>query len=386
MLAALAALLVMLSFLPWPASPASACPDSLAQTPEEVLFTTLPALSSLSALSTLHTLSVHPVLAAFGFGDELDHESNEAEDSDAEEDDDSVPQPDTTIVVRPGVSLEIENFGGDITVKTWDKDALKIAAQHSIKDRVMIVRTGSAIRLKVKSRRWVPANVTYRITAPRWMKLELSGVNTDIDVEDSRGEVRAETVQGDITLKGSQGMASLSSIQGEVSATGVRGRIEASSVNQGIRLTNVVGTIVAESVNGGIMIENAESDSVEASTVNGPVTFEGQVSDAGYYRFATHNGCIDVAMPEKSNATVSLSTFSGGIDSSFPVTLKKIKSKRFQTTIGSGRARIELESFQGTIFLRRPSEARSNCKVDDEDQNDDSEGKKAADKSGANEE
>ena len=290
-------------------------------------------------------------------------------DSDKDEDEDEdglVPQPDTTISVRPGVSLEIENFGGDIEVRTWDKDALKIAAQHSVRDRVVIVRTGSAIRVKARSSHWVPATVNYRIVAPRWMKLELSGVNTDIDVQDSHGEVRAETVQGDITLKGSTGFASLSSVQGGILAQDVHGRVEASTVNDRVRLANVVGPIYAESVNGGIEIEGAKSDSVEASTVNGPVTFEGFVSDRGYYRFATHNGCIDVAMPEQSNATVSVSTFSGGIDSSFPVTLKKVRSKRFQTTLGKGTATFELESFQGTIFLRRPGEARASCDEDED--------------------
>ena len=212
--------------------------------------------------------------------------------------------------------------------------------------------------------------MNYRIVAPRWMKLELSGVNTDIDVQDSRAEVRAETVQGDITLRGATGFASLSSVQGGILAQDVRGRIEASSVNERVRLANVVGPIYAESVNGGIEIEGAHSDSVEASTVNGPVTFEGQVSDQGYYRFATHNGCIDVAMPEQSNATLSVSTFSGGIDSSFPVTLKKVRSKRFQTTLGTGKARFELESFQGTIFLRRPGEARQSCDEDNDNDND----------------
>lgn len=322
-------------FVPGP-SPAAACPES------EIA-------SSLS------------LCAAYGY-----ETSDSEEDGEENADDETVPQPDTTIVVRPGTSLEIENFGGSISVKTWDKDALKIAAEHSLRDRVIIERVGSAIRLKVKSRRWVPATIDYRILAPRWMKLELSGVNTDIDVQDSHGEIRAETVQGDITLKSSSGFASLSSVQGAISAVDVRGRVEASSVNDKIRLANVIGPIFAESVNGGIEIEGAQSDSVEASTVNGPVSYEGVVSDAGYYHFATHNGCIDVAMPEQSNATVSLSTFSGGIDSSFPVTMKKIRSQRFQTTLGSGRARIELESFQGTIFLRRPSEARATCD-DDED-------------------
>ena len=364
MLPALAALILAMSILTVPAAPAAACPENQEARAEG---------ASLAKLLTLTRLAP---LVALG---EDDHESKDSDSEDYGED--TVPQPDTTIAVRPGIALEIENFGGAIVVRTWDKDELKIAADHSLRDRVRIVRTGSAIRLKVKSRRWVPAEIRYRITAPRWMKLELSGVNTDIDVEDSRGEVRAETVQGDITLKGGQGFASLSSIQGEVTAQGVRGRVEVSSVNQGVHVVNVTGPIFAESVNGAIMIEGAQSDSVEASTVNGPVTYEGKVSDVGYYRFATHNGCIDVAMPEQSNATLSLSTFSGGIDSSFPVTLKKIRSKRFQTTLGSGRARIELESFQGTIFLRRPSEARSRCDSDDEDEKED----KKADKAGSDE-
>jgi len=301
-----------------------------------------------------------PNLAAHGSDDA------ESEDDDEDEDSGSLPQPDTTIVVRPGTSLEIENFGGDIDVKTWDRDLVKIAAEHSTRDRVVITRTGSTLQLKAKSRHWIPATVNYRITAPRWMKLELSGVNTDIDIQDSRAEVRAETVQGDITLRGGIGFASLSSVQGAILAQDVRGRVEASSVNERVRLTNVTGAIYAESVNGGIEIEGAHSDSVEASTVNGPVSFDGVVSDQGYYRFATHNGCIDVAMPEPSNATLSVSTFSGGIDSSFPVTLKKVRSKRFQTVLGNGRATFELESFQGTIFLRRPGETRASCGQDED--------------------
>jgi len=296
---------------------------------------------------------------------------DESGDPDAEEgDENTISQPDTTLTVRPGTSLDIENFSGPIRVTTWDKNQLKITADHGARDHVTLQRNGSTIRLKVRSRRWVPGTIHYRIVAPRWMKLGLSGVNTSVDIQDSGGEIHVETVQGDITLKGSTGFASLSSVQGGILAQDVRGRVEASSVNETVRLANVTGCIVAESVNGGIEIQGASSDSVDASTVNGPVTFEGQVSDRGFYRFASHNGCIDVAMPERSNATVSLSTFSGGIDSSFPVTLKKIKSRRFETTLGTGRAKFELESFQGTIFLRRPGEARGNCDSEKGDKDD----------------
>jgi len=330
------------------------------------------------AATLLAAISLIPVPAAFA----NEHWNHEIVAPAREQ---VLPEPDTTIVVQPGITLEIENFGGGISVKTWDRDAIKIAAEHSLRDRILIEKTGSALRLKVKSRRWVPGSVHYRITAPRWMKLELSGINTDVEVEDSRGEVRVETVQGDVTVKSCSGFTSLSSIQGEIRVQGARGRVEASSVNQTVHLENVVGPIFAESVNGGILIEGAQSDSVEASTVNGPVTYEGAISDAGFYRFATHNGCIDVAMPETSNATLSLSTFSGGIDSSFPVTLKKIRSRRFQTTLGSGRAKLELESFQGTIFLRRPNETRARCSSEDENEDKDEEHEKAESDEGSEE-
>lgn len=284
-----------------------------------------------------------------------------------------VPQPDTTIAVHPGITLEVENFGGEIAVKTWDNDAVKIAADHSLRDQVYVEKTGSALIVKAKTRRWVPGSVNYRITVPRWMKLELSGVNTDISVENSLGEVRAETVVGDISLTGGSGNISVSSVQGAVEVKRTKGRIEASSVNQGVHVEDTVGPILAESVNGGIVLAGVHADSVDASTVNGSVIYEGSILDHGVYHIATHNGCIDIAVPENANVTANVSTFSGGIDSSFPVTLKKLRSKRFITTFGSGGAKLELESFQGTIYLRRPSEARSDCGSDDESEKDDRE-------------
>ena len=275
-------------------------------------------------------------------------------------------RPDTTVAVSPGSTLEIENFGGAISITTWDKNAIRIEVDRSVGEQVTIERAGSTIALKPRTRRWVPGVVNFQITAPRWIKLDLSGVNTSIDVENCEAEVHAETVNGDVTARGGQGPYSLSSVQGEVRVQGARGRVDASSVNEGVQLEEISGPIVAESVNGGIVIKRSRSESIEASTLSGPVRFEGDLAKSGSYRFTTHNGCIDVVMPEHADATVSLSTFSGGIDSSFPVTLKKLEAKRFRTVFGSGTAKLDLESFQGTIFLRRPNEAGSDCFSDED--------------------
>jgi hypothetical protein len=88
-----------------------------------------------------------------------------------------------------------------------------------------------------------------------------------------------------------------------------------------------------------------------------------------------------VAVPQRANATLEVSTYSGGIDSSFPITLKKLRSKRYSIQLGTGSAQLELESFQGTIYLRRPGEARArnesgsgNCDEQDRDDEDDDSG------------
>ena len=94
----------------------------------------------------------------------------------------------------------------------------------------------------------------------------------------------------------------------------------------------------------------------ELITVNGDVIYEGTVQDGGRYLLSSHNGNITFAVPQGSNATLSVATFAGEFEADFPVTLTEASSggKRFSFVLGSGSARVELESFGGTIHLRRP--------------------------------
>jgi len=97
---------------------------------------------------------------------------------------------------------------------------------------------------------------------------------------------------------------------------------------------------------------------VEASTINGEVTYEGQVKDGGSYRFTSHDGTVSMVMPERSNATVSVATYTGDFTTTFPVQINETRpGKRFNFTLGNGSAKIELASFQGTIRVRRPGDA-----------------------------
>lgn len=260
---------------------------------------------------------------------------------------------DTLFKVRTGTRLHVDNFIGEIAIQSWDKNAVRVEATHSRRIVVYVEESGSTIEVLAKSRRGIPGHVDFRITAPAWMPLELDGIYTDMSVDGSKSEVSAETVKGDVHLKGGEGFIKLSSVQGEVTVEGARGRLELSSVNQGVNVTDVEGEISVEAVNGDVALDDVRSKMIEVATVNGEVRFLGGIFDGGRYRFSSHTGDLDVAVPERVNATISVATFNGEFESSFPVVLNETrKGKRFSFRLGDGSATIDLETFQGTIKMR----------------------------------
>src|SRR6266702_3655481 len=264
-------------------------------------------------------------------------------------------QTDTTVPVRAGARLEISNFGGEIAVKTWNRNAVRVMAEHSSRDRIRVDASDQVVRVKTEAGRRGPSQIDYAVTVPAWMALNLSGVYTDIKVDGAQNEITAETVQGEITVLGGAGNVSLKSVMGAVTLEKARGRIDLSSVNEEIRATEVSGDLTAE-------------------TVNGDITYDGTIKDGGRYRFGTHDGDVRVSVPEKANVTVSVSTFNGDFSACFPVQLTGKTKHRFNFTIGSGRARLALESFGGDIKICRPgqlSKDHNRDKDKDEDHEED---------------
>lgn len=263
-------------------------------------------------------------------------------------------QTDTTIPVRAGARLEVNNYGGDITVKTWSRSAVRIAADYSSRDRITIEATDQVVQVKSQGRRGPSRVVEYDITVPAWMALALSGVYTDISVDGAQGEITAETVEGAVKVSGGVGTVSLKSVQGDVTLEKARGRIDLSSVNESITAKDISGDIAVETVNGDITLTQIESANTEANTINGDIVYDGTIKDGGRYRFSTHDGDLRVSIPEKANVAVSVSTFNGDFTPCFPVQLTGKTKHRFTFTIGAGSARLELESFGGDIKICRP--------------------------------
>ncbi len=261
---------------------------------------------------------------------------------------------DTTFAVNPNGRLEVRNHAGEVLVSTWDRNEVRIRARHGSRDRVKVFESGNVVRIKSESRRGPPDIVDYQLTMPASMGLDVWGVYTDVSVDGVQGGVRVETLEGDVSVRSSGGEMDLRSVEGEIEIRDSSGRIDANSVDGMITVEDVVGTLYLESIDGDIRLQGIDSDDVEAKTVDGDLYYEGSIKDNGRYRLTTHDGDVVVAVPAGANATVSVATFDGEFETSFPVQITRAEAgHRFSFTIGDGSARLELHAFDGDIQLVR---------------------------------
>jgi DUF4097 and DUF4098 domain-containing protein YvlB len=268
------------------------------------------------------------------------------------------PKTDQTLDVVKGTRLVLNNNAGEVVVRTWDRDQVRVQATHSDREKVDVQTAEMTLRVRVRAARGPSSLVDYQITVPRWMPVNLSGTYLETTIEGTAAEVTVETVHGNVKVVGGSGNVSVRSVEGTISVEKAAGRVQATTVNEGIRLIDVSGDMTAETTNGDIVVENAQTSSLEVSTVNGDVTFNGTVREKGSYRLTTHGGDIRVGLGGASNATVFVRTFQGDFTADFPIQLPdgqtaRSGSKRFNFTLGNGSARIEVQSFNGDIILAK---------------------------------
>jgi hypothetical protein len=264
-------------------------------------------------------------------------------------------QIDTSLAVARGQRLEVNSYGGEIVVRAWNRNTVRIEGNSSASDRLDITSTATAVTVRTQGRHGPPSEIQLKISAPPWMALTLSGVHTNVRVEGSLAPVSVETVEGEVRVSGGDGLISLRSVQGSIALRGAKGRISVNSVNEGVEITQSSGDITAGTVNGEITLDRVVASTVDANTVNGDILYNGPIRNGGRYSFSTHNGDVTLTVAEGTNASVAVSTFNGDFESEFPVPISGTrKGKGFNFTLGSGNAQVTLESFQGTIQLVRP--------------------------------
>lgn len=281
------------------------------------------------------------------------------------------PDSDQTVQVQRGNRLVIENFAGDVVVRGWDRDSLRVQARHHSRTRVNVRTTPAGVRVSASNERGPQGSVDYEILAPTWMPVRVEGHFNFVTIDGVQAEISVDTTRGDIVVTGGNGVT-VKSVQGSITVQKAAGRINLSSVSEGIAISGTSGEISAETVSGSIVLGDMRATAVEAGTISGNITYAGSVANQGRYRLTSHSGGITVEVPESSNATFAVRTYTGGFNSNLPVkgdgdARDVQRGRRVVFTLGTGSAEFELESFSGGIRLRKPGTAATPPRSKDKD-------------------
>ncbi len=260
---------------------------------------------------------------------------------------------DTLLSVGADVTVEIENMKGDITISTWDRNAVRVQATGAVD--VHFDSEDSQVSVESEMFPGHEGQATdFTLTIPVDADIEAHTIEGRISIEGTTGRVEAQSVKGLIRVSGGRKTIEVGSVEGGIELSGARGRVEAHSVNEFVSLTDVVGDIEATTVNGPVTLERCDAQNLEASSVNGAIVYRGPIHADGWYSMDTHNGTIELTIPQNTSATISAFTYNGDFQADFPVTVTEAEPGKTTTfTLGSGDAQIELETFNGSIVLKR---------------------------------
>lgn len=213
--------------------------------------------------------------------------------------------------------LSLSNINGDVTVDGWDKNqievtALKTAASKDDLDDIEIRtrKDGDHLRIDVKlkhqdgwSYRGESPSVDFTIHVPR---------GTEVD--------QVELVNGDVEL------------------TNIAGDVEASSVNGRVAGEKLGGDVNLSAVNGDIsLVATGGPTSIRMNSVNGEVT---------------------LVLPKKFDARIEAGTLHGDITAidGLDVDATSFTGSSMKGTIGKGTMKVDLNTVNGSIAIRREGE------------------------------
>src|SRR5580765_7763074 len=79
---------------------------------------------------------------------------------------------DQTVPVTKGTKLDVNNFAGDVSIKVWDKDAVRVEVNHSDRETVDVKQAEQTLSVRARSLRGGrPRSLDFTITVPRWMAI-----------------------------------------------------------------------------------------------------------------------------------------------------------------------------------------------------------------------
>lgn len=265
---------------------------------------------------------------------------------------------DTVVSFDARGSLTVTCPGGTVAVDGGERNEIRVRARTGT-GGIRFTSNGSRAALESSSGRGC-SDGRFEVTVPFGTRVSATTWSGSVSVRGVRGDIEARAQSGDVLVRDAGDRLDIETLSGDVSVTGVKGESTINTISGGITLAGARGDVTVESVSGDLDLRDVVARQIRAHTTSGDVAFLGAVLDAGRYEFTTHSGEVMLSLPADIGAELSVSTFNGGIESDFPITLRagehgigSAQAKRLTFSLGRGTARIVAETFSGDITLRR---------------------------------
>lgn len=247
------------------------------------------------------------------------------------------------VEAHPVVTLH--NPNGSVTVKAWTKPEVMVVATRAT-DQVEVDATQTGNRVDIMthpvSDSTVPDGLRtdFEVRVPEDAELQIHDDSGAVSVNSVLGDMNVETVGAGVDLADAAGYLTVKTIDGPFQCVRCAGRIEVSSISGSFRMIDL------------------RSYQVRAQTSKGNILFSGEFLPNGMYELKNYSGIIEVRFSPGDSFDLSATSLKGKVNNeaklSPPTHQQHFYSKFNNSLFGSfnsGRAKVELSSFDGTINI-----------------------------------
>lgn len=265
-------------------------------------------------------------------------------------------------------SIEISNVRGSVTINGTNQDMVSLSGSLGAGSRLAIEGSERHLELRVESEQqggWFgghgpQSDTTLVLNVPHAVVLKLDLVSADSKVGGIDGRsLEIGNVSGKVQLSSSAHSIEVDSVSGNVTLdapkAGAVERAHLQTVSGDIRATGADGRVKLETVSGSINYSAPSVAEFNAESVSGMIDATAAPAKGARVRLETMSGPLRLHLPANLSARLTAETFSGNIRTDFG-TVSKAEfgpGSNLDARVGDGDARIETESFSGSIELRK---------------------------------
>ena len=259
--------------------------------------------------------------------------------------------------------LDLSNVSGNITIRGAPGGEIQIEAQkigNPSSVDIEVSQTGDRVRVETEYREGTNQRVSvdFSITVPYGTAVSAKSVSGDVEVHDVRGETHAESVSGDVTLTQVERLLVAKSVSGDVSVASATSQAEPeiASVSGDVVVSELgAPKLTVSSVSGDVRLTGTRCERASVESVSGTIHYSGTFAAGGRYEFRSHSGDVLIQLANDIGFELAAETFSGEIESAFPVTPSggRVSKGEVHGVHGDGSVMIEASTFSGDVTVAK---------------------------------